>query len=356
MGIRVAIAGVGNCAAALVQGVEFYRNAESNDEIPGVMHAYFGDYHIRDIEFVGALDVNTNKIGKDLSEAIHVEPNSCAKFSEVPFLGVKVLPGPISDGVASHMLEAFHVNPNFQPVNVVDFLNDSGAEILINFLPVGSLKATMLYAQACIDAGSAFINCIPEFIASDPVWASKFADSGLPVAGDDIKSQIGATILHRVLAKLYFDRGIHLDSTYQLNIGGNTDFQNMTVEDRLKTKRVSKTEAVKSLIPYDVPTRIGPSDYVPFLKDKKICYIRINGRGFGDLPVSLDAKLDVNDSPNSGGVVIDVIRAMKIALDRGISGPLNSISCYAFKHPPIQVPDNVARDWVEEYISGKRER
>jgi myo-inositol-1-phosphate synthase len=356
MGIRVAIAGVGNCAAALVQGVEFYRNAESNDEIPGVMHAYFGDYHIRDIEFVGALDVNTNKIGKDLSEAIHVEPNSCAKFSEVPFLGVKVMPGPISDGVASHMLEAFHVNPNFQPVNVVDFLNDSRAEILINFLPVGSLKATMLYAQACIDAGSAFINCIPEFIASDPVWASKFADSGLPVAGDDIKSQIGATILHRVLAKLYFDRGIHLDSTYQLNIGGNTDFQNMTVENRLKTKRVSKTEAVKSLIPYDVPTRIGPSDYVPFLKDKKICYIRINGRGFGDLPVSLDTKLDVNDSPNSGGVVIDVIRAMKIALDRGISGPLNSISCYAFKHPPIQVPDNVARDWVEEYISGKRER
>jgi myo-inositol-1-phosphate synthase len=356
MGISVAIAGVGNCAAALVQGVEFYKNAESNEEIPGVMHAYFGDYHVRDIEFVGALDVNKDKIGRDLSIAIHAEPNSCAKFSEVPMLGVEVQPAPISDGVASHMIEPFHADPALKPVNVVDFLKDTKAEMLINYLPVGSKEATKDYAKACIDAGCAFINCIPEFIASDPVWAKKFIDAGLPVAGDDIKSQVGATILHRVLARLFYDRGIHMDSTYQLNIGGNTDFQNMTVEERLKTKRVSKTEAIQSLIPYDVPTRIGPSDYVNFLGDHKICYIRINGRGFGDLPVSLDSKLVVNDSPNSGGVVIDVIRAVKIALDRGISGSLNSISSYAFKHPPVQVTDDVAREMVEQFISGKIER
>jgi len=356
MTIRVAIAGVGNCASALIQGVEFYKNAEKNTDIPGVMHAYFGPYHIRDIEFVGALDVNSLKIGKDLSTALHMEPNCCARFAEVPHAGVKVMPAPVEDGVAPHMYNAFNVEKGHEGVDVVDYLREVDAEMLVNYLPVGSIKGTEMYAEACLEANCAFVNCIPEFIASKPDWSKKFAEAGLPVAGDDIKSQIGATILHRVIAQLFYDRGVKLDSTYQLNIGGNTDFQNMTVENRLKTKRVSKTQAVKSLIPYDVPTRIGPSDYVPFLDDHKICYIRVNGHGFGDLPVTVDAKLVVNDSPNSGGVVIDVIRAVKIALDRGISGPLTSISSYAFKHPPKQVPDSKAHQWVEDFISGERQR
>jgi myo-inositol-1-phosphate synthase len=355
MGIRVAIAGVGNCASALIQGIQFYKHSGRNKEIPGVMHTYFGQYHIKEIEFVGALDVNRNKIGKDLSIAIHEEPNSCAIFAEVPNLGVKVAPAPISDGVAHHMAGPFNVDQDIEPVNVVKYLKEINADMLINYLPVGSAKATRLYADACLESGCAFVNCIPEFIASDSIYAKKFLESGLPIAGDDIKSQVGATILHRVVTQLFYHRGVHLDSTYQLNIGGNTDFQNMTVEDRLKTKRVSKTQAVKSLIPYNVPTRIGPSDFVPFLKDQKICYIRINGTGFGDLPIALDTKLIVNDSPNSAGVVIDVIRAVKIALDRGIAGPLISISSYAFKHPPQQIPDNIARVWVEEFISGERD-
>jgi myo-inositol-1-phosphate synthase len=241
-------------------------------------------------------------------------------------------------------------------VDVTEALRESEAEIFINYLPVGSAKGTKLYAQAALDADCAFINCIPEFIASVPDEASKFIEAGLPVAGDDIKSQVGATILHRAMAELFYERGVHIDSTYQLNIGGNTDFLNMTVENRLQTKRVSKTEAVTSLIPYEVPTRIGPSDYVPFLEDHKICYIRVNGHGFGNLPITLDAKLVVNDSPNSGGVVIDVIRAVKLALDRGISGPLTSISSYAFKHPPTQISDDIARRWVEDFIEGKRKR
>lgn len=356
MSIRVAIAGVGNCASALIQGVEYYRDAEDTEEVPGVMHVRFGDYHIRDIEFVAAFDVNDLKIGKDLSEAIWADPNCCAKFADVPRTGVKVLSGPISDGVAPHMFDPFHVDKDQEPVDVVDVLRESEAEVLVNYLPVGSAKGTKIYAQAALDAGCAFVNCIPEFIASDDDWAERFTDAGLPVAGDDIKSQLGATILHRVVAELFHDRGVHLDSTYQLNIGGNTDFQNMTIESRLKTKRVSKTEAVKSLIPYDVPTRIGPSDYVPFLEDHKICYIRVNGHGFGNLPLVLDTKLVVNDSPNSAGVVIDVVRAVKLALDRGIGGRLISISSYAFKHPPTQVPDHVAHDWVEEFIQGKRGR
>ncbi|MBN1682401.1 inositol-3-phosphate synthase [Candidatus Bathyarchaeota archaeon] len=356
MVIKVAVAGIGNCASALIQGVEFYKNVEKDEDIPGVMHAYFGKYHIRDIKFVAAFDVNKYKIGKDLSEAIWVEPNCCAKFSEVPETGCIVKPGPISDGVAAHMYEAFHADSNIKPVDVTQILHDSNADMLINYLPVGSAKGTELYAQACLDAGCAFINCIPEFITSVPSWAKKFEEKGLPVAGDDIKSQVGATIIHRVLAKLFYDRGVKIDSTYQLNIGGNTDFLNMTVENRLKTKRISKTDAVKSLIPYDMPTRIGPSDYVPFLKDHKICYIRINGKAFGDLDLVFDGKLVVNDSPNSGGVVIDVIRAVKIALDREISGPLLSISSYSFKHPPIQTTDDQAKQWVEDFISGKKER
>lgn len=356
MVIKVAIAGVGNCASALIQGVEYYKDAERDENIPGVMHAYFGKYHIGDVEFVAAFDVNKEKIGKDLSQAIWVQPNNCAKFTEVPKLGTLVQAAPIMDGVAPHMYESFKADKTIKTVDVTEILLETKADMLINYLPVGSALATEFYAKACLQSGCAFINCIPEFIASNPEWSKKFDEAGLPVAGDDIKSQVGATILHRVISKLFHDRGVLLDSTYQLNIGGNTDFENMTVESRLKTKRVSKTEAVQSLIPYKVPTRIGPSDYVPFLGDHKICYIRINSHSFGNLPITLDAKLVVNDSPNSAGVVIDAIRAVKIALDRNISGPLLGISSYSFKHPPIQVPDDEARNWVEDYIEGKRER
>jgi len=355
--IRVAIAGIGNCASALVQGVFFYRGVRE-ESIPGLMHVNFGGYYIDDIEFVAAFDVNRLKIGKDLSEAIFAEPNCCAKFADVPKLGVEVLPAPILDGVAPHMREPFKVydEKEVKPVNVADVLKEVKADMLINFVPVGSYEATRYYARACLEAKCAFVNCIPEFIASDPEWAKKFEEAGIPVAGDDIKSQVGATILHRAIVNLLRDRGVKVEETYQLNIGGNTDFLNMTVEERLKTKRISKTEAVTSLLPYKVPTRIGPSDYVPFLEDKKVCYIYVRGRKFGDLPLTIDVKLVVEDSPNSAGVVVDVIRATKIALDRRIAGPLVSISAYAFKHPPVKVPDSVAKEWVEEFIKGKRER
>ena len=356
MGIKVAIAGVGNCASALIQGVEYYKDAKRGETIPGVMHVYFGDYHIKDIEFVAAFEVNKLKIGKDLNEAIWAPPNNCAKFADVPETGVIVQPAPIMDGVAPHMYESFHADKTIKPVDVVKVLKETKADMLVNYLPVGSKEATEMYAQAALDSGCAFVNCIPEFINSTPKWADKFTEAGLPCAGDDIKSQVGATILHRVVAKLFYDRGVLLDSTYQLNIGGNTDFENMTVENRLQTKRVSKTEAVQSLIPYKVPTRIGPSDYVPFLEDHKVCYIRINSHSFGNLPITFDAKLVVNDSPNSAGVVIDAIRAVKIALDRKISGPLLGISSYSFKHPPQQVPDDKAHQWVEDFIAGKVER
>ena len=356
--IRVAIIGVGNSASALIQGVEYYKDARENARVPGLMHVNFGGYHIKDVKFVAAFEVNKKKIGKDLAEAIFTEPNCCAKFAEVPCLGVKVSPAPILDGVAEHMKETFNVygDSEIKPVNVVEILKESRAEILVNYLPVGSRDATRFYAQASLDAGCAFINCMPEFIASDSAWAKKFEEKRLPVAGDDVKSQVGATILHRNLARLCVDRGVIIDETYQLNLGGDTDFQNMTVEERLKTKRISKTEAVTSLVPYDLPTRIGPSDYVPFLGNKKICYLWLKGRKFGDRPLTITVKLEVEDSQNSAGVVIDVIRAVKLALDRKIAGQLLSMSAYAFKHPPIQVPDSVAKEWVEEYIKGKRER
>jgi len=356
--VRVAIAGVGNCASALVQGVEYYKNAKEETKVPGLMHINFGGYHIRDIKFVAAFEVNTNKIGKDLADAVWAEPNCCAKFADVPKTGVKVLPGPILDGVAPHMRESFYTynERETKPVDVGEALKEAEADVLVNFIPVGSNKATQAYAEACLEAGCALANCIPEFIASNSAWAERFEKRRLPVAGDDIKSQLGATILHRNLIKLCVDRGVEVDETYQLNLGGNTDFQNMTVEERLHTKRISKTEAVTSLLPYKVPTRIGPSDYVPFLGDKKICYVSIRGRKFGNLPVTVTAKLEVEDSPNSAGVVIDVVRALKLALDRGIGGTLTGISAYAFKHPPVQVPDDTARQWVEDYIQGKRER
>ncbi|KYH42280.1 MAG: inositol-3-phosphate synthase [Candidatus Bathyarchaeota archaeon B63] len=354
--IKVAIAGVGNCASALVQGVHYYKDAGEDEVVPGLMHVRFGDYHVRDIRFVAAFDVNREKIGKDLSEAIFAEPNCCARFvDQLPRLGVEVLPGPVLDGVGPHMREAFRVRDG-DPADVVEALRDVEADMLVNFLPVGSGEATRFYAEAALEAGCAFVNCIPEFIASDREWAEKYERAGLPIAGDDVKSQLGATILHRVLVRLFHERGLIVDETYQLNIGGNTDFQNMTLEERLRTKRISKTEAVTSMLPYNVPTRIGPSDYVPFLRDKKICYIHIKGRNFGNQPVMLGLKLEVEDSPNSAGVVIDVIRAVRIALDRGVAGPLISISSYAFKPPPIQTEDSTARMWVEEYIEGKRER
>ncbi|MHA1578425.1 MAG: inositol-3-phosphate synthase [Candidatus Freyarchaeota archaeon] len=354
--VRVGIVGIGNCASALVQGVHYYRNADDDEQIPGLMHVNFGGYHISDVEFTVGFEVNRKKIFKDLSEAIFAPPNCCARFADVPKLDVEVLPGPILDGVAPHMRESFYCYGNdVKPVDVVEVLKETKTDVLVNFLPVGSAEATKFYAQSCLDAGVALANCIPEFIASDPVWSSRFEDAGLPVAGDDIKSQIGATICHRVLTKLLLDRGVKIDETYQLNIGGNTDFENMTEEARLKTKRISKTEAVTSLVPYNVPVRIGPSDYVPFLEDKKICYIFMRGHKFGNQPVTIDLKLSVEDSPNSAGMVIDVVRAVKLALDRNISGSLISISSYAFKHPPQQFPDSVARELVEEFIRGKRD-
>jgi myo-inositol-1-phosphate synthase len=355
--VRVAIAGVGNCASALVQGVQFYREAKEDATVPGLMHVNFGGYRVRDVKFVAAFEVNKNKIKLDLADAIWAEPNVCVKFADVPRTGVKVQAGPVLDSVAPHMREPFHVyDEDIDPVDVAEALRTAEADVLVNYLPVGSCRASRAYAEACLKAGCAFVNCIPEFIATDTMWAKRFEEKGLPIAGDDIKSQLGATILHRVLAQLCVDRGIEIDETYQLNLGGDTDFLNMTVEERLKTKRISKTEAVTSLIPYSVPTRIGPSDYVQFLGDKKICYIFLEGKKFGDRPVTVTAKLEVEDSPNSAGVVIDVIRAVKLALDRETGGVLTSVCSYAFKHPPVQVPDSVAKQWVEEYIQGKRQK
>ncbi len=355
--IRVALIGVGNSACALIQGTQYYKNAKDDTTVPGLMHVNYGGYRIKDIKFVAAFEVNKNKIGKDLSEAIWVEPNCAEKFSDVPNLGVKVSPAPILDGVAPHMREVFNVydDSNYDKANVVKLLKETKTQVLVNYLPVGSHDATRFYAQAAMDAGCAFVNCMPEFIASEKEWATKFEKAGVPVLGDDIKSQVGATILHRNLVRLCLDRGVIVDETYQLNLGGDTDFQNMTVENRLKSKRISKTQAVTSLVPYDLPTRIGPSDFVPFLRNKKICYISLKGRKFGDRPINISVKLEVEDSPNSGGVVIDLIRAAKIALDRKIKGALLSMPSYAFKHPPIQVPDSEARQNTEDWIAGKRE-
>jgi myo-inositol-1-phosphate synthase len=358
--IRVAIVGVGNSACALIQGTQYYKDAKETETVPGLMHVNFGGYHIRDIRFVAAFEVNKDKIGKDLSEAIWIAPNCAEKFADVPQLGVTVSPGIILDGVAPHMRETFNVYDDSATSKefIVKTLKDTQAQVLVNYLPVGSHDAVRFYAQCALDAGCAFVNCMPEFIGSDKSleWPKKFEKAGLPLLGDDIKSQVGATILHRTLVRLCLDRGVIVDETYQLNLGGDTDFQNMTVENRLKSKRISKTEAVTSLVPYDLPTRIGPSDFVPFLKNKKICYLSIKTRAFGDRPINISAKLEVEDSPNSAGVVIDLIRAAKIALDRKISGALVSMPSYAFKHPPVQVPDSQARQDTEDWIAGKRER
>ena len=358
--IRVAIAGVGNCASALVQGVQYYHKnpPKENDFTTGLMHTKFGSYSVDDVTFVAAFDVNKKKIGRDLSKAIFSEPNCAVNISAVPDLDVTVKPGPILDGVAPHMRDAFQVysRSRTKPVDVANELRDAKADVLVNYLPVGSVKGARHYAQQALDAGCGFVNCIPEFIASDDGWSRKFEEKKLPIAGDDIKSQVGATIVHRALVDLFLKRGVKVDESYQLNLGGDTDFLNMTVEERLHSKRISKTTAVASLIPYDVPTRIGPSDYVPHLRNKKICYIYLKGRKWGNVPLQIDLKLAVEDSPNSAGVVVDVIRAVKMALDRGIGGALTSISSFSFKYPPVKIPDGQAVQWVEEFIQGKRER
>jgi myo-inositol-1-phosphate synthase len=357
--IKVALAGVGNCASALIQGIQYYRkNPPKEDGLTvGLMHPLFGPYRVEDITFVAAFEVNRKKIGRDLSKAIFTEPNCAPNISDVSDMGVTVKPGPVLDGVAPHMRKPFQVynQSKTKPVDVAKELEDSDADILVNYLPVGSEKGARYYAQQALDAGCGFVNCIPEFIASTESWAKKFEEQKLPIAGDDIKSQVGATIVHRALVDLFLKRGARVDESYQLNLGGDTDFLNMTVEERLHSKRISKTTAVASLIPYNVPTRIGPSDYVPYLKNKKICYIYLKGRKWGNIPLQIDLKLSVEDSANSGGVVADVIRAVKIGLDRRIGGPLTSISSYCFKYPPVKIPDSLASQWVEEYIQGKRD-
>jgi len=354
--VKVAIVGVGNCASSLVQGVEYYKNAREDQFVPGLMHVNFGGYHIRDIKFVAAFDVDANKVGKDLSEAIFTPPNCTVKFSDVPELGVGVMKGQVLDGIGKYLKPVIPLDPTQKPVEVARVLEEVKADVLISYLPVGSYEASRFYAQQAIEAGCGFINCIPEFIISGKEWGKRFVDAGLPCAGDDIKSQVGATILHRTLAKLLIDRGVKLEESYQLNIGGNTDFLNMLEEERLSSKRISKTEAVASQVPYEVPLRIGPSDYVSFLKDNKVCYIHMRGRKFGDIPLTIDVKLSVEDSPNSAGVVIDAIRAVKLALDRGVGGPLIGVSAYFFKHPPIQMSDPEAKQAVEDFIAGRRER
>ena len=354
--VKVAIIGIGNCASALIQGVQYYENAKSDELIPGLLHVDFGGYRARDIKFVAAIDVDSRKVGNDLGEAIYSEPNNTLIFHKVPKLGVEVMRGKVLDGIGKYVKPIIKIDPHDKPVDVAGVLREKGADIVINYLPVGSMRATKWYTQQAIEARCAFVNCIPSFIASVPAWQRKFEKAKLPVAGDDVMSQIGATVLHKTIAKLLVDRGVMIDESYQLNIGGDTDFLNMIEEERLLSKRESKTSAVQAMIPYPIPLRIGPSDYIPFLNNTKICYIWVKGKYFGDTPVRIDVKLDVTDSPNSAGVVIDAIRATKLALDRGISGPLTSISAYAFKHPPIQAPYDTAKQWVEEFIRGERER
>ncbi len=358
--IRVAIVGVGNCASSLVQGVEYYRDVDGNSPlVPGLMHNVLGNYKISNIKFVAAFDVDKKKIGKDLSAAIFSKPNCTQKFSDVPKHGVIVQKGPVLDGVAETTKHLFEVDPKQKPVDVAKVLKETKADVLINYVPVGSEQAARYYATACLDSGTAFINAMPVFIASDPAWVKKFESGKIPAIGDDIKSQVGATIVHRTLVKLFSDRGVKVDNTYQLNVGGNTDFLNMLERHRLKSKKISKTESVQSQLPVRMPDEdihIGPSDYVPWLKDKKLCFIRIEGRKFGNIPINLELRLDVEDSPNSAGVMIDAVRCAKIALDRKIGGALTSPSAYFMKHPLIQYSDTEARKFVEEFIKGERER
>jgi len=353
--VRVAIVGVGNCASSLVQGVEYYKDADPQDRVPGLMHVEFGDYHIRDIEFVAAFDVDAKKVGEDLSTAIGASENNTIKFCDVPETGVTVQRGHTYDGLGEYYREIV-AESDAEPVDVVQVLRGTRADVLVSYLPVGSEDAARFYAQCAIDAKVGFVNALPVFIASNPEWAAKFTEAGVPIVGDDIKSQVGATITHRVLAKLFEDRGVELLRTYQLNFGGNMDFMNMLERKRLQSKKISKTQSVTSQIPHEMAkadVHIGPSDHVPWLDDRKWAYVRLEGRSFGDTPLSLEYKLEVWDSPNSAGVIIDAIRAAKIAKDRGIGGPLLSASSYFMKSPPVQYADDDARDAVEAFISGE---
>lgn len=357
--VRVAIAGVGNCASSLVQGVEYYKDADPAGSVPGLMHVVFGDYHVSDVEFVAAFDVDDKKVGKDLSEAINASENNTIKIADVPFTGVEVQRGPTLDGLGKYYRQTISES-GLDPVDVVSVLRENEVDVLVSYLPVGSEEADKFYAQCAIDAGVAFVNALPVFIASDPEWAAKFEAAGVPIVGDDIKSQVGATITHRVMAKLFEDRGVALDRTYQLNVGGNMDFKNMLERERLESKKVSKTQAVTSNLTGELADKIdsrnvhiGPSDYVQWLDDRKWAYVRLEGRAFGDVPLNLEYKLEVWDSPNSAGIIIDAVRAAKIAKDRGIGGPIIPASAYLMKSPPVQIEDTEGRVQLEAFIRGE---
>jgi len=352
--VRVAIAGVGNCASSLVQGLDYYRNADPSETVPGLMHVSLGGYHVGDVEVVTAFDVDAAKVGLDVGKAIFASQNNTIRFSPVGEIGIAVQRGPTFDGLGKYYRQTVEESLA-EPVDVAAALRESGAEVLVSYLPVGSEQAQKHYAQACLDTGVAFVNAIPVFIASDPEWAQRFTDAGVPIVGDDIKSQVGATIVHRMLARLFEDRGLVLDRTYQLNVGGNMDFKNMLERERLESKKISKTQAVTSQLDNGIATddvHIGPSDHVPWLEDRKWAYIRLEGRNFGDVPLNVELKLEVWDSPNSAGVIIDAVRCARIALDRGIGGPLLAPSAYFMKSPPVQYHDDQARQMLEEFITG----
>ncbi|QSE91923.1 inositol-3-phosphate synthase [Rhodococcus pseudokoreensis] len=352
--VRVAIVGVGNCASSLVQGVQYYKDADETATVPGLMHVKFGKYHVRDVQFVAAFDVDAKKVGFDLSEAIFASENNTIKIADVPPADVPVLRGPTLDGIGKYYAETIEIS-EAEPVDVVKALKDAKVDVLVSYLPVGSEDADKFYAQCAIDANVAFVNALPVFIASDPEWAAKFKDAGVPIVGDDIKSQVGATITHRVMAKLFEDRGVQLDRTMQLNVGGNMDFKNMLERDRLESKKISKTQAVTSNLTRDLGpgnVHIGPSDHVGWLDDRKWAYVRLEGRAFGDVPLNLEYKLEVWDSPNSAGIIIDAVRAAKIAKDRGIGGPVYPASAYLMKSPPVQMADDKARTELEAFIIG----
>jgi myo-inositol-1-phosphate synthase len=352
--VRVAIVGVGNCASSLVQGVHYYRDASPKQSVPGLMHVNLGGYHVSDIEFVAAFDIDKKKVGLDLSDAIFAAPNNTVKFSDVPATGVKVQRGMTHDGIGKYLVDIVQKAPG-ETSDVVGILKKTKADVVVSYLPVGSEEATKWYVEQALAAGVGFVNCIPVFIAREPYWQKRFQDKNLPIIGDDIKSQVGATIIHRVLARLFRDRGVKLERTYQLNFGGNTDFLNMLERDRLMSKKISKTRSVTSQLDYDVGAEnvhIGPSDYVPWLHDRKWAYIRLEGRSFGDVPLNVELKLEVHDSPNSAGIVIDAVRCIKLALDRGIGGALEGPSSYFMKSPPVQYSDSEARQLVEAFIDG----
>jgi myo-inositol-1-phosphate synthase len=351
--IRLAIAGVGNCASSLVQGLEYYRNADPAEDVPGLMHVVLGGYHVRDVEVVAAFDVDAAKVGLDIGKAIYSGQNNTIRFANVGELGIEVHRGPTLDGLGAFYRETIEESPA-EAVDVARVLRDTNADVLVSYLPVGSEEAQKHYAQACLDAGVAFVNAIPVFIASNPEWAAKFSNAGIPIVGDDIKSQVGSTIVHRVLTRLAEDRGMAVDRTYQLNFGGNMDFKNMLERERLLSKKISKTQAVTSQLDEPLPAdnvHVGPSDHVPWLEDRKWAYIRIEGRNFGDVPLNIELKLEVWDSPNSAGVIIDAVRCAKLALDRGVGGPLLGPSAYFMKSPPVQYPDDQAREMVEEFAA-----